>query len=547
MSESTSTVKLLSRDDVIERISNKRAVVIYENSVLDLTHWLPKHPGGLTAVYHMVGRDATDEMNAYHSAESMATFKNWRIGRIEGEWENLLPPIQGGIYQKDFGVKTSDEESKVGPKSTGIGYPEGKVTPVVPQNVAVVTEENRNTLFPTNNDDNKFNPIVDPQLLMNDYDNKLSQQDIDSLPSLDYKSQAYLREKYVELHNLIIKNGFYQCNYWDYGRELVKIISLFLYSFSLLKLNYIFLSALFMGMAWHQMTFIAHDSGHVSLSHNYQLDNLFGMIIADWFGGLSLGWWKRNHNVHHLITNDPVHDPDIQHLPFFAVSVRLFGDVYSTYYEKYLPFDAISRAMIPIQNYMYYPILCFGRFNLYRLSWAHLLNGDGPRHGKAAWFRYFELAGLSFFFYWFFYLVVYRSIHNGWDRFIYVLVSHVATMLVHVQITLSHFAMSTSDLGLSESFPSRQLRTTMDVDCPEWLDFLHGGLQFQAIHHLFPRLPRHNLRRVQPFVIDFCKQVGLKYSIYGFGKGNEIIIGKLAEIGKQCTIMLEATKKLKDH
>ena len=62
------------------------------------------------------------------------------------------------------------------------------------------------------------------------------------------------------------------------------------------------------------------------------------MLIADWFGGLSLGWWKRNHNVHHLITNDPVHDPDIQHLPFFAVSVRLFQNVYSTYYDKILPF-----------------------------------------------------------------------------------------------------------------------------------------------------------------------------------------------------------------
>lgn len=102
-------------------------------------------------------------------------------------------------------------------------------------------------------------------------------------------------------------------------------------------------------------------------------------------------------------------------------------------------------------------------------------------------------------------------------------------------------------MWLSESFPLRQIRTTMDVDCPEWLDFLHGGLQFQAIHHLFPRLPRHNLRRAQPYVIEFCEKVGLKYSIYGFGKGNEIILGKLEEIGKQCRIMLDATKKLKDH
>ena len=127
------------------------------------------------------------------------------------------------------------------------------------------------------------------------------------------------------------------------------------------------------------------------------------------------------------------------------------------------------------------------------------------------------------------------------------MISHIATMMVHVQITLSHFAMSTADLGPSESFPQRQIRTTMDVDCPEWFDFFHGGLQFQAIHHLFPRLPRHNFRAVQPFVIDFCKDVGLSYSIYGFGKGNEKVISKLGEIAKQCSIMLDATKKLKEH
>lgn len=226
------------------------------------------------------------------------------------------------------------------------------------------------------------------------------------------------------------------------------------------------------------------------------------MIIASFFGGLSLGWWKRNHNVHHLITNDPIHDPDIQHLPFFAVSVRLFRNVYSTYYERYLPFGALSKKLIQIQEYLYYPILSFGRFNLYRLSLEHILKGKGPRHGQAAWFRYFEFVGFLFFLYWYGYLLVYKSLHLGKDRFIYIIVSHVASMLVHVQITLSHFAMSTADLGLTESFPLRQLRTTMDVDCPGWLDFLHGGLQFQAIHHLFPRLPRHNLKKVQPFVID---------------------------------------------
>ncbi|EEQ38276.1 putative delta 8-(E)-sphingolipid desaturase [Clavispora lusitaniae] len=556
--------KILSPEQVKELIAHGKCIVIFEDNVLNLSSWIKYHPGGDKAVFHMVGRDATDEMLAYHGEETISSFLKWRIGKINYKWKNLLPPIQGGIYRSGAMAKTGFNSDKLGEAldadspsisevsseasiDVGVreelflaGYPKGNVEPVVPQGIEVVSADNKDEIFPVNK-----KVIVNPKEMMQEFDNNLTQRDLFDLPSLDYDTQKEIRQKYNKLHTTIIKRGLYRCDYGDYVREIVKISSIFLYSFSFLRLGYYTISAILMGLAWHQMTFIAHDAGHVSITHDYQIDNLFGMLIADWFGGLSLGWWKRNHNVHHLITNDPVHDPDIQHLPFFAVSTRLFNNVYSTYYDKVLWFDAVAKKMVPMQEFLYYPILAFGRFNLYRLSWTHLLLGQGPRHGPAAWFRYFELAGLSFFFFWFFVLVI-GSVEGGWNKFSYVMVSHICTMLVHVQITLSHFAMSTADLGVSESFPSRQLRTTMDVDCPQWLDFLHGGLQFQAVHHLFPRLPRHNLRKAQKYVIDFCEEVGLPYSIYGFGKGNEIVIGKLAEIGKQCSIMLDCTKKMKE-
>lgn len=184
--------------------------------------------------------------------------------------------------------------------------------PVVPQNIEVVSENNVDKVFPV---DRKL-VIVDPKESLKNYDNELSRRDLLSLPALDYDTQSTLRDKYNSLHAKVIKAGLYQCEYSNYIRELVKIGSLLLYSFSFLHLGYYTISAVLIATAWHQMTFIAHDAGHVSITHNYQFDNVFGMVIASWCGGLSLGWWKRNHNVHHLITNDPVHDPDIQHLPF---------------------------------------------------------------------------------------------------------------------------------------------------------------------------------------------------------------------------------------
>ena len=55
------------------------------------------------------------------------------------------------------------------------------------------------------------------------------------------------------------------------------------------------------------------------------------------------------------------------------------------------------------------------------------------------------------------------------------------------QIVLSHWAQSTEDLGLYESFPARQLRTTMDVTCPEYIEWIHGGLNMQVTHHVRKR------------------------------------------------------------
>lgn len=104
--------------------------------------------------------------------------------------------------------------------------------------------------------------------------------------------------------------------------------------------------------------------------------------------------------------------------------------------------------------------------------------------------------------------------------------------------------MSTADLGPIESFAQKQLRTTMDVDCPAWMDWFHGGLQFQVIHHLFPRLPKHNYRKAQVLVKQFCKETDIKYSIFGFVDGNKVVIDRLRDIAKQVGMLKFCEKHL---
>ena len=368
--------------------------------------------------------------------------------------------------------------------------------------------------------------------------------DLVKYPALDPATQDAIVHKYRRLYKRIEDEGLFQCNYSAYAFEMCRYTFLFGMFLLTLRTGYFAVSGLLLGLLWHQLVFTVHDAGHMGITHNFQVDTVIGIIIADFIGGLSVGWWKRNHNVHHIVTNSPEHDPDIEHMPFFAISHRFFESLRSTYYDRIMTYDAVAKFTLRYQHYLYYPILLFGRFNLYVLSWQFLFMGQGPRKGPAWWHRYLEIAGQLFFWYWFGYQVVYKSIPTAGSRWAFVLISHMVTAPLHVQITLSHFAMSTADLGIHESFPQKMLRTTMDVDCPQWLDFIHGGLQFQAIHHLYPRMPRHNLRRAQKLVQEFCTEVGIPYAIYGFVDGNKEVIGRLAEVGRQATILAECQKSL---
>lgn len=371
--------------------------------------------------------------------------------------------------------------------------------------------------------------------------------DISKYPPLSPSTQDEIVRKYRALNLQIQAEGLYQCNYTAYGIEICRYISLLFVSLLSVHLGWYATGGLFMGMFWHQLVFTAHDAGHMGITHDFTIDTVIGILVADFLGGLSIGWWKRNHNVHHIVTNSPEHDPDIEHMPFFAISHRFFHSLRSTYYERIMAFDAFARFVVRYQQYLYYPLLTFGRFNLYRLSWEHLLLGLGPKKGPAWWHRWFEILGQVVFWTWFGYGLVYRGIPSPWGRFTFIMVSHMVTMPLHVQITLSHFAMSTADLGVHESFPQKMLRTTMDVDCPPWLDFLHGGLQFQAIHHLYPRIPRHNLRRTQKLVQKFCEDTGIPYALYGFVDGNKEVLGRLQDVGRQAAILAECQRVLVEN
>lgn len=215
--------------------------------------------------------------------------------------------------------------------------------------------------------------------------------------------------------------------------------------------------AVTLALFFQQMAFLGHDAGHNGITHVRSYDELIGFFVGDLFTGVSIAWWKNTHNTHHVLTNSCDHDPDIQHLPVFAVSEKLFGSLYSFYHNRMMKFDAPAQFLVRYQHILFFPVMAFARFNLYIQSFTYVLfRAKEPMRSK-------ELVCLSIFWLWF-----------GWiltrcqTPLIFLVISHALAGILHVQICISHFAMETY-IGHkysqdNESFFKRQLATTMNLE-----------------------------------------------------------------------------------
>jgi delta8-fatty-acid desaturase len=55
---------VLSRREIEGMIADGKYIIILDRRVLKLDAWIKFHPGGDMAIKHMVGKSATDEVNA---------------------------------------------------------------------------------------------------------------------------------------------------------------------------------------------------------------------------------------------------------------------------------------------------------------------------------------------------------------------------------------------------------------------------------------------------------------------------------------------------
>lgn len=268
-------------------------------------------------------------------------------------------------------------------------------------------------------------------------------------------------------------------------------------------------AAVSLGLAMAGIGFgIQHDANHNSYSESPAANRLLGLTL-DMLGGSSYLWrWK--HNVfHHTHTNVGMADPDLQVGPLLRLSPhqpRLWGHRFQHVYAWLL------YAFMPVKwQFMDdFEVLARGRIQGHKF----------PR--PQGWELVAFFGGKLVFYGWA--VVVPALVHPLWQVLVFHMVAS-ATLGVTLSVVfqLAH-CLEEADFPQADPKDGRlhcdwalnQVHTTVDFSPGNrLLTWYLGGLNYQVVHHLFPRVSHLHYPALARVVEETCQHLGERYRVHG--------------------------------
>ena len=249
--------------------------------------------------------------------------------------------------------------------------------------------------------------------------------------------------------------------------------------------------AVFLAVVYTQVGFLGHDAGHLQIFRSRRANYITGVLHANLAIGLSYGWWVRKHNRHHAHPNTEHADPDIGPgvLAFTADQARASRGA--------------ARLAYRCQAYLFFPLLLLEALQLHVASIRALMS-------RSCKHRAWEAALLAIHV--FGYLAVLFVVLPPVKAVVFVLAQQgLFGLYLGCSFAPNHKGMPILAADDRSDFLRRQVLTSRNVRGGPLTDFALGGLNYQIEHHLFPSMPRRNLRRSQALVAAFCQQRGLPY------------------------------------
>jgi fatty acid desaturase len=112
--------------------------------------------------------------------------------------------------------------------------------------------------------------------------------------------------------------------------------------------------------------------------------------------------------------------------------------------------------------------------------------------------------------YWVWVAALLRFFPSWQEGLAYYMVGNMFLGVLSIQLLVSHYGRSWSEKQSTKGhWAERQLEAVLDIDCPLWLDWFHGGLHLHSPHHLFPRMSRYYYRAAHKDILEMCTKNGL--------------------------------------
>jgi fatty acid desaturase len=249
--------------------------------------------------------------------------------------------------------------------------------------------------------------------------------------------------------------------------------------------------AAFLAVMFTQVGFLGHDAGHRQIFRSRKANYVLGVLLGNLGIGLSYGWWVSKHNRHHAHPNTEGADPDItmKVLAFTATQARA---------SRGLP-----RMAFRYQAYLFFPLLLGEAISVHAASIRALASRDFRRSAGEAALLAIHLAG---------YLTVVFLVLSPVKAIVFIAVQQgLFGLYLGASFAPNHKGMPILDSADRSDFLRRQVLTSRNVRGGWLTDLALGGLNYQIEHHLFPSMPRPNLRRSQALIREFCQQHGIPY------------------------------------
>ena len=249
--------------------------------------------------------------------------------------------------------------------------------------------------------------------------------------------------------------------------------------------------AAFLAVIFTQIGFLGHDAGHRQVFGNRRASYVAGILLGNLGIGLSYGWWVDKHNRHHAHPNTEGADPDIAvgAVAFTAAQVRASRGV--------------ARLVVRYQAYLFFPLLLGEAVSLHVASVRALTRRAARRRSWERALITIHAVG---------YLTVVFLVLSPVKAVVFMIVQQgLFGLYLGCSFAPNHKGMPILDAADRSDFLRRQVLTSRNVRGGWLTDFALGGLNYQIEHHLFPSMPRPNLRRSQALIEAFCQQRGVPY------------------------------------